>query len=809
MRVTGRPLGPHFHPRSVLYHPLSISPHQLRPIVAPPRRLARSLSTRTTRVVETNTRARKLTPARLRIAVNRERGRYQSSLHLGIGLGLDGNSLEDDPPEDLRKWAFDSRINTAQPDQVMAALLDPACSKLVGQMSQTAFIEALHLLSPEYFVVPWRKIYRPVHAHTVWYKKYKSLDTILDEFVNNICTIIQIRQAAGHFIGLAEYTHLLDCARSVGDGLMADYVWHSMQIDRTAPDLQCYNYYMEAKVWNGAYGNLESHRLRVTPWAYNRRRYGNPGWSGYGTAERSVRKAVLLIHTEMQENGYKEDEATIVNILLASARVGYRCGMGDVLKRTWNVDVEALKQGTPHTVIQYPRSSPLYPSGRLLIAIAHAYGTNNDIPSALRLIEHFHVSYDIPIPHEAWTELFEWSFVLSRLRRGETFDQKVLGYVHPAFFQALGRTMLEEPNNVRPNVEIHYKLAKGAKRRRQVSNLLHHMRRAYQLMTETRKRRMSARRMVESYLRHPRMIEGSGTGIRSPVLWSRGFAEAVHTYDILRHQGMQETILLERLVRVLIRGRRLLGNSTDAWDRLWIPRAIEEWREFLPQTLNYEISTGYVNFKAQTRLMEPIFIRHYEVQRRLCSLNEATMEEEDPPQLEDRDVWAEYRLSLEGADIDHPLVKRLYMPTNVEEPDPGLELDPELGRYHRTLLEGTGNNTYREVMGYGDYDDEENQLAWQDSEGDIPSDELELDEDQLTILDALEGRSSQPKPKYVTWIEGELGEEEDEDLYKKDFKRIDRDALSRTAAEIASRNGRNSALQSTFGQFVHTTDDGG
>lgn len=59
---------------------------------------------------------------------------------------------------------------------------------------------------------------------------------------------------------------LLNCARSAGNMGAADSAWDAMYKDGLTEDLMCYNYYLEAKCWSGAYEAAQRHKLRVIPY---------------------------------------------------------------------------------------------------------------------------------------------------------------------------------------------------------------------------------------------------------------------------------------------------------------------------------------------------------------------------------------------------------------------------------------------------------------------------------------------------------------------------------------------------------------
>ncbi|KAF4238846.1 hypothetical protein CNMCM6805_006222 [Aspergillus fumigatiaffinis] len=565
---------------------------------------------------------------------------------------------------------FFSIVRDGQPDLVMNALLDPKFEVVVGSLPASTFVEAFRLLSPAYFTDPFRAIYRALHPAAVALKGYPQLDRIFDKFACNLASIVSIRRSAGHRLGLAEYTHLLDCARSTGDALMADHVWHAMHQDDVIPDVHCYNYYMEAKVWDGAYTGREKYHLRVTPFAYRKRRFDEPnsGWRGYGTARRSVRKEVMRILTEMTEEGTSGDEGTYVNVIMASSRVGYTETMKHVLKTVWNVDIDALAAPEDSSSIprpkKYDRSSPLYPSSRLLFAVAHGFGTNNDIPGAMRAVSFISTSYDIPVPEEVWQELLERSFVLSRPRFGKDARRNTKGKVPYEFLTALGQAMKSEPFYVQPTMEMYQLLAKTAWDQAKLPDFKQYMESAYAILEETRRKRRAARAIIENYLGPPQW-EATASDPSEPPPWadpnllqSRAFADAVHTYDVLRMHTVQQTTIMERLAKLLLIHPRWVGRDNPVWERQLLPRVIEEWQDFLPESVEIQIRSGDVYVHGETYWRDRLLNTHRRIPVRRPTVDNGLVLHEDARELDDDFFWACYPGLLRYTKL--PAVERLF-----------------------------------------------------------------------------------------------------------------------------------------------------
>ncbi|KAL2821539.1 mitochondrial ATPase expression-domain-containing protein [Aspergillus granulosus] len=581
--------------------------------------------------------------------------------HAAIGSSkVRGHGFRSEARYARLKEELNSILAAGQPDLVMEAFLNPDYEELVAQLPRTVFVEAFRLLSPAYFIEPYKQLHVLLHSQVAKIKRCTAIRVIFDDFCTKLSSIIRIRRLAGREISLAEYTHLLDCARCLGDGLMADYIWHSMEKDRVRPDLRCYNYFMESKIWNGCYNGKEEYRLRVTPYTYYRRRTGQSrGWDNYGTAEQSLGKEIRFILEDMKKAGHEPDEATMINLLIAYARVGNVNSMKSILKDVWNIDVDAVKKGERSPVLALDRSSPLYPTGRLLKAVVHAFATNSDIPGALSIVDHISNSYGLEVPESVWLEIINGSFVLFKRRHGKDKEAKQLGQVSYGYMRHLYDTITRAPFSIKPTFEMHWYFAKAAWNVGNGKNIVAHMNLAYEILEDTRRKRQIAREIVESYL--PKFGQQR---IAPEILRSRGFAEAVRTYDIARLRYTQQTTMMEKLARLLSRPRHIGGVKAfpTYFSRVLVARIFEEWRDYLPDHFTYETPSGTVQIKGNTNYgVHSRLPTHDKVQVRQ-PMETITPFENASDTVDDDFIWAEYRNRMSCHERNHPLIRLLLRP---------------------------------------------------------------------------------------------------------------------------------------------------
>lgn len=583
------------------------------------------------------------------------------------------NSIEEEAAYTEQFHAF---LASGQPNQVMAALTDPRSAGLVGSLPQIVFVEALHRLSPSHFVDPYRILHHPLHIWFVMSHGLQRIEEIFDQFVHSLLTVTCYRTAAGHSLQLAEYTHLLDCARSMGNAPFAEMIWDAMQDQGVAPDATCYNHYMEAMAWDHCYTGPEAYHLRILPYSYLKRRRRpearTVGWRGYGTGGCSVRRAVNTLFSDMLDDGHIGDERTYINLLIASARVGARPGMLHVLQTAWNVDVEALEHETDPSklppVTPHDPNSALYPTENLLFAIAHALGTNNDIPGAVRTVQFVSSSYNVPITARVWHELFERAYVLSR--RGESHDRPVkeaynTGPIDMGVVRQIFDTMTSEPYNVTPTMQIWRFMINIAMDMGSLGDVKRYLREAYDQLTQTRQRERQAREAVERCLAPA--LEAARSQVRQgatradPDLFqSPLLAEAIQAYDIVRLEAYQQAYLLRRSVWVAVRVPQWQDIPDKVWHLQERPKFMEEWVDFMPdrKTIFYDEDSGFMEMIGPTGFPNRFWTRdkHVTVRRRTDKETLFHADEEVAPLEVQR--WG--RLLVR----EHPYVDKTLPPLN-------------------------------------------------------------------------------------------------------------------------------------------------
>ncbi|EEP80145.1 predicted protein [Uncinocarpus reesii 1704] len=518
-------------------------------------------------------------------------------------------------------------LEEAQPGRILAALKSSAeLQNAIQEVPAATYVELLRLLSPAYFIEPYKELHAHLHPLTAHLNRILPLTIRMAQFAEQLDAIVKLRRRAGHRLGLAEYTQLLSCSASMGYGQMASFLWTEMGEDGIEPTVECYNYLMEAKVWDRAYIAKENHRVRSTQWIYDkRRRYPrNPGYRGYRTGKDGVRDQVHQLFRAMVASGLIPNEATFINVMTAASREWDMKTVKTTLQTVWGIDVDLLENdpGSHPPVSIYATSSPLHPTPRLLHAVAHIFGSNNDFSMALKLVDFVSQSYNIPIPQRVWQELLEWSFVLSLERFGDSGDSMV-GKIPRNSPVKVFEVLTSSPYNASPNFKMYNILFKVAWIK-QSKDTFDHMKSGRELFRETlRTRNRLFHRLLRRHgeiastrnLNNPLDINPSRRSNQPdddevlpkpaheyrlaplfPSITCPGdYWDLYNTVKSLNIKVARELLYIQRWIRLILTRRKWRGTK-EQWERLGVPNFIEEWKEFLPYQVFYHTKTGVVEF---------------------------------------------------------------------------------------------------------------------------------------------------------------------------------------------------------------------
>lgn len=379
-----------------------------------------------------------------------------------------------------------------------------------------------------------------------------------EEFRRRLQVVTKGMQANGHSLGILEYTHLLDCARAGKDTEMAEQLWSQMAQDEIIPDTWAYNSYMAAMC--GTASTDREHRLTEHNLTLRAQKSEN------------ARDTALKTYRHMIEHGVTPNSMTFDIFMLAVARMGDLASVHRTLKEVWGVDVTILSNPeTPEPMqpLMTP-DSPLYPSSHTLTSIAVAFGSNNDVETAIRIIDHLTRRYKITITIPTWTALLNWTYVSIRPRA-----------VLPRYsVMNLWRIMTAAPYKVKPTLEMYDYLVRSLIARKMLPDaetMINRGLKVFALLTSRATRTTTTLRAALNSLpqNHDMMVD-----LR-------------HDVALVRREESRGRSIIKRWVELLCLGKGMRPEHA----RIRVPNVVRNMRYFLGKSLFYVTPTGYVELK--------------------------------------------------------------------------------------------------------------------------------------------------------------------------------------------------------------------
>jgi hypothetical protein len=472
-------------------------------------------------------------------------------------------------------------------------------SKVLQTLSSNTFSEILRCLDPQYFVGRYGKFHEELSQNDAWimglplasrhgYHRFSMI------FLSQIHGIIKARQR-DHPLSLSDHKYLLKCARATGNIKAAQEVWMSMTSVSSAgpngpvtPDGDCFKHYLATMTWSDPSSPYLKNRLRVIPDNIEPRSWAKPPYTLKGHRvgpDRGIKVQVSQIFRQMVQAGVPGDEEMFCLMMMGFAREGDMNSVELTLRRVWGVDVDALltvDESEMEPVKPYALDSPFYPSAKILHTISHAYSINNDIPTALRVVDYVSRQYNIKIPTSVWSELLEWTFILSKKRHGGRVerDGTSTGQLPQVAVNNIWATLTSDPYNIKPTMEMYDKF---------ISSLLHRQR-----FGEVKTVMSEARRL---HITHVRSLSRQHILLKSTFKPGHPVSEKrMRDLQYYKMRVMRNRAYIRSWVRLLISRASVSLRYNDHWSAHDLPKLLKEWNLFIPKRVDYPIATGNVRF---------------------------------------------------------------------------------------------------------------------------------------------------------------------------------------------------------------------
>ena len=458
----------------------------------------------------------------------------------------------------------------------------------IRSLPENTFTEVLAQLQPKNGLgkafTPYSHI-SPAMVHKL------HLPTAYDLIRRHLLDAVQIldqHKRSGKALSVIDYGLILGFARWTGLRDVADTFWKSMQADSMVPDLNCYNNYLGAIVSNLRHDPEVRHSRRMTAFRTEARSKPTPSprYAAYRFGPGGVREDVMELHREMLKFDIVPNEETFRLLILGVGREGDLGTVKKLLRQVWSIDVDAIIDGVQERHAEHelaiPLTSPLYPTSFLIYTVEHIFGINNDIPTALRLVDHISQTYNVKVFSYVWHELLNWTFVLSTPRQASRHEQAVLP---KGSVQKLWEVMQNEPYNVRPTMEMYNKLIKSLFSQQRTQDMWHYMCEALPLYEAMRKETRDLNKALHRVLK---LCQPVGT--------------LQQKYDRSRLNEKSSRLFLKRWVRLLLASMRSWRRVDKdlGWSTILIPKIVLEWKEFMPSNVWYDIAAGRVSIVFRT-----------------------------------------------------------------------------------------------------------------------------------------------------------------------------------------------------------------
>lgn len=475
----------------------------------------------------------------------------------------------------------------------------------ISRLSEDTFTEILHVLEPRRNIQKVANAYIKISESKAYEIGLMPVGELMGEYSWMLQEIAAMRQRCGHRLTQDQYLILLRSAQDLGEPSLSLQLWESMQADGITPDLDMWNAYLAGFIRVGHYESMPRHRERVVNYHMNARHEMrmDKAYKNYHIGEQGIRQKSMTMLKAMLDSNIRANEETYCSIIIAAAREGEIDVVRSVLRKVWDIDVTRLMElNQGDAEVPRPRElssdSQYYPTTRLLGTLAYAFGINNDVPTALRLVDYVSREYGVAIDIDTWSTLFEWTFVLAQPRPGTQGRQdERTGQLPLTSVSDLFNTMISAPYHVEPTMNMLNFLIKTLRVQDESEAMIREMQVGLALAQDSIRARQVAWGEFNICLDRREMGRE-----HEPVAIARRRWETAAVIHATNHQMMKRWL-------------RLLCTSLESWHRnhrtesrkerlglaiRTLPRLLWDWRGFTGARVRYDLPTGIVEIQLKS-----------------------------------------------------------------------------------------------------------------------------------------------------------------------------------------------------------------
>ncbi|KAI9678657.1 MAG: hypothetical protein M1817_005714 [Caeruleum heppii] len=470
----------------------------------------------------------------------------------------------------------------------------------ITSIPDPTWAEVFQMLDPDPLLESYKRVIQYFSQHQSVSHSIEPIEVVFREFFAAIENIGRARRQAGSTFGLSDYTFLLKCARAVEDGRLARKLWKDMLNDDVSPDTECFNSLLAAQCWSGTHQPSYRQKLRVTPRhvMLREQKHRVTGFDNIRFGYGGLRSYVLSRFNEMTDRGLVGDATTFSLVMIAMGREGDLDGVKAILQQVWNVDVDALLKSDEtdlEPVKAYPATSPLHPRAEVLFAVAHTFGANNDVPTALRVVDYVSRQYGLRIPVRVWDQLMEWTYVLSVPRYGPLRKLDVSnGQLPRTSVETFWETMTATPYHVRPTMPMFDRLIKMQFYQHRIRSALARMEQALDLYRQSR---VVYKQADQKYQRTRTVLEENHLDPSTDVSLYR----LRRLRDDAQLTRTRDNLYICRWTRLLLGFRLTSGGADGDWERRALPQLVGRWQQWMPMRIRYRTTGGSVEIRLRDR----------------------------------------------------------------------------------------------------------------------------------------------------------------------------------------------------------------
>ena len=501
-------------------------------------------------------------------------------------------SLSDDD-----KYGIYHSLSHGNPDTVVQALAGAREDyDYLRSLPPTLWTSILRSLDPEEWGIPIHRVHRSMSETAV-----KSTVRHTYDFVRLFSNVVAIRRDAGLQLELPDYRMLLSHSARIGDRRVAQALWSDMRSDEVRPDLQCFKSLMDATMFDeemrlaqgkGAKHNMPRHD--ETPRATPIRKY----------LHAHSEEMMEIFRTLTEGEKLTPDEYVLCSLMTSLAHDGRIDATSKILHQYWGIDVSALMDGKDISVRQLPPSHPLYPRPKLLSTVADAYGLHNKLPIAYALVDTISKKYDVPIMHNTWFSLLEWTFLHSMHEAREEKNRQIQNPLQlsrlPQVMQAMMNADPDSKTSERqPSIDMLHLYFKNLFPQR------------VRFQPEFLKPLYSGRALTLRRVEQARQLRNSVVEARSFIPGQTNLHTAFNSAQQLQHKSAKAEVekrrhlgLLSRWVKSVLRSG--IPDSTplaperaaelNEWYLRGLPNFMLEWIGLLPTSFVYQLKSIVIEF---------------------------------------------------------------------------------------------------------------------------------------------------------------------------------------------------------------------